>query len=350
MEDCFRCFLFSHMRQSSEKYIINIVFIWKQDDSPEKKKKHLLRKIVYSVFHTVNTHSVSVSTYLYHSMYLFPSIYLPEPLSVTVSICLSTCTTQCHCFHLSTYLYHSVSLPPSIYLTTCTTQCHCLHLSTYMYHSVSLSPSIYLPVPLSVTVSIYLPTCTTQCHCLHLSTYLYHSVSLSIYLSTNLYHSVSLSPSIYLPVPLCHCIHLSMYLPVPLSVTVSIYLPVPLSVTVSIYLPTCTTQCHCLHLCIYLLVPPSVTVSIFTDGALIFLILNPNIPILLTAIPQLITISFIPCTEYTRPVKTLHNLCWWNALPYYLWSTVIKYCVYISWFMNLLKPIKTIYSFLHRWC
>jgi len=67
----------------------------------------------------------------------------------------------------------------------------------------------------------------------------------------------------------------------------------------------------------YLPLSNSVTVSIFTVSAFIILTLNPNIPILSTAIPQHTTISFIHCTGYTALLKTLHNQFWWDALSHH---------------------------------
>ena len=114
---CFWCFLFSHMRPSSQKYIINTVLTWKQDDSPEIK--HLIRKIIYSELYTLNTHSVSVATYL------------------SVATHLS----------VATYLYHSVSLSPSSQsvpsssshsiLTSPSSPSHC-HSTTYYHQSFPL--------------------------------------------------------------------------------------------------------------------------------------------------------------------------------------------------------------------
>jgi len=72
---------------------------------------------------------------------------------------------------------------------------------------------------------------------------------------------------------------------------------------------------------------------------------TPNI----TIIPLRIIISLIQCSEYTALIKTLQSLlmrC--AAMP--LWSTFTKKYIYISWFLNLLEPVKKIQNFLHRWC
>ena len=50
-------------------------------------------------------------------------------------------------------------------------------------------------------------------------------------------------------------------------------------------------------------------------SSFIFLTLTPNIPILLTAIPQHIVINPIHCTGYTAFLKTFHSHVWWDALP-----------------------------------
>jgi len=84
----------------------------------------------------------------------------------------------------------------------------------------------------------------------------------------------------------------------------------------------------------------SVSVTIFTVTAFMFLTLTPHISILFTAIPHLI-ISLI---HYIGRLQSLLVRC--AAMP--LWSTLTKYYIYVSWFINLLEPIK-IHSFLHRW-
>ena len=66
------------------------------------------------------------------------------------------------------------------------------------------------------------------------------------------------------------------------------------------------------HVTFYLPLPTTVTVSIFTVSAFIFLTLTPNIPILLTAIPQHIIISPIHCIGYStslNPALSLLESC-----------------------------------------
>jgi hypothetical protein len=60
----------------------------------------------------------------------------------------------------------------------------------------------------------------------------------------------------------------------------------------------------------YLPLPISVTFSMFTVSAFIFLTLTPNIPILLTTIPQHTIISPVHYIEYTALLKTLHSHNW----------------------------------------
>jgi len=60
-------------------------------------------------------------------------------------------------------------------------------------------------------------------------------------------------------------------------------------------LSTFTHQCHCLQ---------------FYSSTFLLLTLTPNIPILLTAIPQHTIISLIHCIRYTELLKTLHSNFW----------------------------------------
>ena len=57
----------------------------------------------------------------------------------------------------------------------------------------------------------------------------------------------------------------------------------------------------------YLPLPISFAVSFFTISSFIFLTLNPNIPILLTAIPKHVSISLVHCIGYMAFLTTLHN-------------------------------------------
>jgi len=69
--------------------------------------------------------------------------------------------------------------------------------------------------------------------------------------------------------------------------------------------------------------PVSVTVSILTVTAFTFLTYAPNIPILFTAIPQLIISGPIQCIECTALLKTLQSLPV-RCAAMMLWSTLSK--------------------------
>jgi len=61
------------------------------------------------------------------------------------------------------------------------------------------------------------------------------------------------------------------------------------------------------HVRFYLPLPTIITVSIFTVSVLFVFTPTPNMPVLVTAIPQHIVISLVHCIGYTALLKTLHN-------------------------------------------
>jgi hypothetical protein len=99
------------------------------------------------------------------------------------------------------------------------------------------------------------------------------------------------------------------------------------------------------HIRFYLPLPISITVCIFTDSAIIFLTLTPNIPNLFTAIPQHV-ITLNNYTGYTthleKPFPIASGEMCWNAVMIH--SDEIIHLYFVIYKLENMKS----HSFFHR--